>query len=389
MNSAPNQVDLSQPTSIMHYVLHLAEQGNASTQPNPRVGCVLVKGGEIVGEGFHQHAGGLHAERIALQQAGDAARGATAYVNLEPCCHQGRTPPCTDALIDAGVVKVIAAMRDPNPLVAGGGFDLLASAGVEVEAGLLEHQALLLNRGFISRMKTGMPWVIVKSAASLDGRTAAYNGESKWITGEQARQHVHQLRSQCSAVITGIQTVLADDPQMTVRLDTPASETEHGDLGLPTRQPLRVVLDTNLQMPLEARILQQESDLVIFTASNDDEKIASLLELGVEVIQIAVGADERLDLRQVLQELGRWQCNEVLIEAGQTLSGAFVKHGLVDELRLFYAASIIGDQGRAMFEFDEPLAFSSRVNFTIQDVQRVAGDFSVLAFNEQSLAALS
>lgn len=383
MSKQSESIDASKPDAVMARVLELAGRGNASTQPNPRVGCVLVKDGEIVGEGFHQFAGGLHAERMALKEAGEAARGSTAYVNLEPCCHQGRTPPCTDALIDAGVVKVVAAMRDPNPLVAGGGFDLLSGAGIEVEFGLLEQQAIELNRGFISRMKRGIPWVILKSAASLDGRTAAYDGESKWITGSAARNLGHQLRSQCSAVVTGVQTVLADDPQLTVRL-----EDENGDNST-NRQPLRVVLDTQLRIPTEAKILKQNSDLVVFTASKNEAKIDQLNELGAEVIQVSTGTDGRLDLQIVLQELGRWQCNEILIEAGQTLCGAFIEQDLVDELRLFYAGAIIGDQGMPMFSFNGPKSLPQRMKFDVREVSKVGDDFTVSAFDAQKLAALA
>ena len=314
MSDRPTVVDMDDE-ALMERVFELAERGRFTTFPNPRVGCVLVNEGEIVGEGFHRKAGGLHAEREALKQAGEAARGATCYVNLEPCCHQGRTPPCTDGLIDAGVSRVIAAMPDPNPLVAGGGFDFLKQAGIDVESGLLQEQAIWLNRGFVKRMNQTRPWVVLKSAATLDGRTAAFDGESKWITGAEARQQVQQLRASCSAVITGIDTVLADDPQMTVRL----TDAEH--------QPYRVVLDSQLRLPLEAQIIGTDQQLVVFTLSDDLTRIAALTEAGAEVIQQPDNGSGRLDLRMVLDELGKWQCNEVLVEAGQTLSGAFLGAG--------------------------------------------------------------
>jgi diaminohydroxyphosphoribosylaminopyrimidine deaminase/5-amino-6-(5-phosphoribosylamino)uracil reductase len=360
----------------MQRVLDLAVMGATSTQPNPMVACVIVKDGLVVGEGFHQTAGELHAERLALQQAGAQARGATAYVNLEPCCHQGRTPPCTDGLIDAGISRVVAAMRDPNPLVEGGGFELLQGAGIEIEAGVLEDQAQWLNRGFISRMVRKKPWVRLKSAATLDGRTAAYDGESKWITSEQARQSVQLLRASCSAVITGIGTVLADDPQLDVRLENQQ------------RQPLRVVLDSKLQMPLEARIIGADQNLMIFTVSDDLEKTAALIEAGAEVVQLTANTAGQLDLQQVLEELARWQCNEVFIEAGQTLSGAFIEAGLVDELVLFYAGSVLGDQGKSMFKFNSPMPFQNKAHFQVSSTEMVGDDIRVNAVNAMSLAEL-
>jgi len=361
----------------MQRVLDIAAKGETSTQPNPRVGCVIVNDGEVVGEGYHLAAGGLHAERLALQVAGELARGATAYVNLEPCCHQGRTPPCTDGLIDAGVSRVVAAMRDPNPLVGGGGFELLKGAGIDVVSGVLEDQARWLNRGFISRMNRQTPWLVLKSAATLDGRTAAYDGQSKWITGLSARTQVHKLRAACSAVITGIGTVLADDPQMTVRAEQPVA-----------RQPLRVVLDSQLRIPLTARVIGADQKCVIFTLSNDIEKISALVETGAEVIQHSDNGSGQLELAAVMRELTNWQCNEVLVEAGQTLSGAFLESGLVDELVLYYAGSLLGDQGKSMFQFNAPLPFENKVEYRVSDVQMVGADVRVNAVNEKSQSEL-
>lgn len=367
-----NAVDQLSDQDIMQHVLALAELGKTTTQPNPKVGCVIIKDGQVVGQGYHHSAGGLHAEREALEQAGDKARGATVYVTLEPCCHQGRTPPCTDGLIDAGVKRIVAAMSDPNPLVKGGGFEILKSAGIEIESGLCEEQAKWLNRGFISRMTRKKPWVMLKSAATLDGRTAAFDGQSKWITGNEAREDVQSLRACSSAVITGIGTVLADDPQMNVRQEG-------------ARQPLRVVLDSQLQIPLETRIVGNDQKLVIFTLSEDVEKISALIEVGAEVIQQKDNGSGRLDLAQVLDELAKWQCNEVMIEAGQTLSGSFLESGLVDELVMFYAGSLIGDQGKSMFKFGAPLPFENRVEFQIQNVEMVDKDVRVDAVNKNSL----
>jgi diaminohydroxyphosphoribosylaminopyrimidine deaminase/5-amino-6-(5-phosphoribosylamino)uracil reductase len=370
-------VSNSNDQEFMQRVLELAQQGAHSTHPNPMVGCVIVNDGEIVGQGFHHTAGQLHAERLALAEAGAKARGATAYVNLEPCCHQGRTPPCTDGLIDAGIRRVVAAMRDPNPLVEGGGFEMLAGAGVEVQSDVLGQQARWLNRGFISRMSREKPWVVLKSAATLDGRTAAFDGQSKWITGADARTEVQTLRAVSSAVITGIGTVLADDPQMNVR---------HADT---TRQPLRVLLDSQLQIPLSARIIGNDHRLVIFTLSNDLDKVAALTEAGAEVVQMQAGAEGRLDLQKVLHELANWECNEVLVEAGQTLSGAFLQAGLVDELVLFYAGSLLGDQGKSMFQFNMPLPFEDRVEYRVNAVQMVGADIRVDAVSQTSLAQIN
>lgn len=368
-------IDVSDDHAVMQRVLQLAELGINTTHPNPRVACVIVNAGEVVGEGYHRQAGDLHAEREALRIAGDKARGATAYINLEPCCHQGRTPPCTDGLIDAGISRVVAAVGDPNPLVEGSGFEQLRNAGIDVVSGVMEQQAVWLNRGFMQRMKTQKPWVVLKSAATLDGRTADFDGQSKWITGDVARDQVQALRVSSSAVITGIGTVLADDPQMNVRIDGA------------NRQPLRVLLDSQLQIPLDANIVGDDNQLVIFTLSTDIEKIAALIELGAEVIQHESNND-RLDLTEVLKELVKWDCNEVLVEAGQTLSGAFLESGLVDELVLFYAGTLLGDQGKSMFQFDAPLPFADRVEYRVNSVEMVDSDFKVNAVNAESLSAL-
>ena len=359
---------------MMQRVLELAEQGQNTTQPNPMVACIIVKEGEVIGEGYHQAAGELHAERIALDMAGERARGATAYVNLEPCCHQGRTPPCTDALIDAGISKVVAAMRDPNPLVEGGGYEVLKDAGINIESGVLEQAAIWLNRGFVQRMTHKKPWVMLKSAATLDGRTAAFDGKSQWITGEHARAEVQALRAKSSAIITGIDTVLADDPQMTVRLSDVS------------RQPLRVVLDSQLRLPLEARIIGDDQCCVVFTLSNDEVKIAQLTEMGVEVIQQT--GQSQLDLTQVLHELAKWQCNQVLVEAGQRLSGAFLSANLVDELVVFYAGSVLGNQAKSMFEFNTALPLAKRLMFTVKDASMVGADVQIMAVNENSVQQL-
>ena len=365
---------MSNSTDIeyMQRVLSLAEKGLRTTQPNPRVGCVIVNDGQIVGEGFHHTAGELHAERIALLAAGERARGSTVYVNMEPCCHQGRTPPCTDGLIDAGVARVVAAMADPNPRVCGAGVELLSNAGIEVTQGVLEEDALWLNRGFVSRMSRKRPWVRLKTAATLDGKTAAFDGTSKWITSAVARQQVQLLRAESSAVLTGVGTVIADDPRLNVR---------DNELFDAQRQPIRVVLDSRLRTPLDSKIISDDQKLLICTNSDDLEKSAALIEQGAEVLQIGEAVEAQLDLEAVLTELAKWECNEVLVEAGQTLSGAFLKAGLVDELVLYYAGSLLGEEGKSMFKFDQAIEFEKRPEFRLTDVNMVGDDVRVDALN--------
>jgi len=332
----------------MAHALRLAELGLCTTSPNPRVGCVLVKDGKLVSEGWHERAGEPHAEVHALRAAGGAARGATAYVTLEPCSHHGRTPPCADALIAAGVSRVVAAMQDPNPLVAGQGLQRLRAAGIAVECGLMETAARELNPGFVARMSRGTPWVRSKIAASLDGHTALANGSSKWITGEAARNDVQHWRARSCAVLSGIGTVLADDPQLNVRIAG-------------SRQPLRVILDSRLRMPTTARILQ--GGALVYTATQDAEKAALLQRAGAEVVALP-GANEQVDLPAVLRDLARRGINEVLLEAGRTLNGAMLKAGLVDELVLYLA---------------ELTRLQQRVALRWQDVRHVGGDLRIVA----------
>lgn len=318
--------------------LKLAAQGLNTTTPNPRVGCVLVKDDAIVGEGWHQRAGEPHAEVHALRQAGEAARGATAYVTLEPCAHHGRTPPCADALIDAGVARVVAAMRDPNPLVAGEGFARLELAGIAVAFGLLEEDAQKLNIGFVSRMNRERPWLRLKVAASLDGKTALMNGKSQWITGPEARRHAHAWRARSCAIMTGSGTVLDDDPSLTVR-EVPCQ-----------RQPRRVVVDSRLQTPATAKVLAGEGALIFSARAG---KLPN-----AEVIAMSAGSG-RVDLLGVVRELARRGINELMVEGGARLNGALLRAGLVDELLVYQAPMIIGDQGRGMFDIPEIVELSS------------------------------
>jgi len=346
----------------MALAIQLADKPVFSPHPNPRVGCVIVKNDEVVGSGFHQYAGGPHAEVHALREAGEKACSATAYVSLEPCCHHGKTPPCTDALIESGVNKIIIAMLDPNPKVAGQGVQRLRDAGIEVQSGLLEADSVKLNPGFIKRMTKGLPWVRIKLAASLDGRTAMASGESQWITGTQARQDVQRLRAKSDAILTGIGTVIADDPQLTVRDLDVSIETE--------RQPLRVVLDSALQISPSAKILHQAGDTWVFTKKSDSTKTFN------ESVQIKMceQAGKRIDLVHVLEELAANEINEVHIEAGTTLNGALLAADLVDELVLYMAPIVMGDESKGMFNIPAIKQMADKINFEMLDVRMIGND---------------
>lgn len=350
---------------MMGRALQLAERGLWTTSPNPRVGCVLVRDGRIVGEGWHEKAGQPHAEVNALGAAGEQARGATAYVTLEPCSHHGRTPPCADALIAAGVARVVAAMTDPNPLVAGQGLARLRAAGIETASGLLENEARELNIGFVSRMTRGRPWLRLKVAASLDGKTALNNGLSQWITGPEARRDGHAWRARACAILTGIGTVRDDDPQLSVRdVDT-------------TRQPLRVVVDSRLEIPLDARVLQGGSTLVVGAVENT-EKMALLRSTGnfVEILKNPAG---KVDLSALLELLARRGINEVHAEAGFKLNGSLLREGLVDELLLYLAPCLIGHQASGLFNLPELATLDGKRRLQIRDLRQVGADIRVLA----------
>lgn len=349
--------------AFMARALQLARRGLLTTDPNPRVGCLIVREDTIVGEGWHQRAGQPHAEVLALRDAGDAA-GATAYVSLEPCCHHGRTPPCVDALLDAGVARVVIAMEDPNPDVAGEGTARLVAAGVEVELGVLEHEAQAINAGFVKRMLTGRPLVRSKIAASLDGRTALANGASQWITGEAARADVQRLRARSSAIMTGVGTVLADDPSLNVRADG------LGDV----LQPIRVIVDSDLRIPPAARTLALPGHVVVITTSRDDSKRAALVAAGASVERVAAAPEGHVDLGAALDRLGEMEVNELLVEAGGRLNGALIQADLVDELIVFMAGSVLGGAARGMFSTPELADLSLRKEFELIDVRRVGRD---------------
>ena len=357
----------------MGRALELAERGLATTHPNPRVGCVLVKEGRTIAEGWHEWAGEPHAEIMALRAAGPEAAGATAYVTLEPCCHQGRTPPCVEALIAARVKRVVFAIHDPDPRVDGRGAKQLRAAGIEVAGGLKFREATELNAGFIKRSVEGRPWVRVKLAMSLDGRTALANGASQWITGEAAREDVQHWRARSSAVLTGIGTVLADDPRLDVRQSTARP-----------RPPLRVVLDALLRTPPGARLFETPGKVWIFSESNADPARRSALEARGARVDAArshapddAPASVRLELGQVLARLGEAQMNEVHVEAGPTLAGALIREGLVDELLIYTAPVLLGPQGRPLADLPRLEALQDALRFEIIDSVPIGPDLRV------------
>ncbi len=341
----------------MARALQLAAHGLYTTSPNPRVGCVIVRDGRIIGEGWHERAGMPHAEIHALQAAGEDARGATVYVTLEPCSHHGRTPPCAEALINAGVAHVVAAMSDPNPLVAGGGISMLTLAGIQAEVGLMEAEARALNPGFISRMTRQRPWVRLKTASTLDGKTALANGASQWITGEAARTDVQRLRARACAILTGSGTVLADNPRMNVR---------DLDIG---RQPLRVVVDSTLHTPADAAILPA----LIACHHADPAARAALEQAGAEVIALP-GTDGRVDLATLLTLLAQRGVNELHVEAGAALNGALIKAGLVDEWVAYMAPMAVGDAARGLFAMPPLATLADAARFKLADVRQIGDD---------------
>lgn len=365
----------------MARALELARKGVYSTHPNPRVGCVVVRDGETVGEGWHVQAGGPHAEVHALRQAGDRARGATAYVTLEPCSHHGRTPPCADALVAAGVTRVVVAMQDPNPQVAGQGLERLRQAGIAVTCPLLATEARALNPGFLKRMEHGQPYIRVKLAMSLDGRTAMASGESQWITGPAARSAVQRLRAQSSAVLTGADSVIADGARMTVRAAELGLDAETVELAT-RRTPLRILIDGRLRVPLDAPFFQAGPALVVTCA--DAAAHPQYAQGGHELLSLR-GDDGQVDLPKLSIELARRGINEVLVEAGASLAGAFAKQGLVDEYQLFIAAKFMGSTARPLLDW--PLErMSEAAPLQIIEMTAVGDDWRVIAVPAPNLA---
>ncbi|WP_428352951.1 bifunctional diaminohydroxyphosphoribosylaminopyrimidine deaminase/5-amino-6-(5-phosphoribosylamino)uracil reductase RibD [Methyloprofundus sp.] len=352
----------AQDCEYMARALLLAKKGNYTTKPNPRVGCVLVKNNTIIAEGWHKRAGQGHAEVEALKQTKNA-QGATAYVTLEPCSHYGRTAPCAEALIKAGVTRVVIAMQDPNPLVAGKGQALLEQAGISVCCGVLETEAQQLNKGFITRMLSGKPYVTSKLAMSLDGRTAMASGESKWITSPEARQDVQKLRAASGAVLTGIDTVLADDPSMNVRMEN-----------VDVEQPIRVILDSSLRTPVTAKLLALAGRTIILTCANEQLKIEALEQVGAEVYHLEADTKGRLDLQEVLIFLAQQQVNDVLIEAGSVLNGAMLQQGLIDECIVYMAPSILGASGRGLFAMPDVVEMADKIQLQFVDMRKISMD---------------
>lgn len=355
--------------AYMAQALQLAQQGLYSTHPNPRVGCVIVNNGKVVGQGWHQCAGQPHAEVHALREAGTLAKGATAYVTLEPCSHHGRTPPCADALINAGVTRVVAAMQDPNPQVAGNGLKRLQAAGIEVASGVLEVSARELNCGFIKRMETGLPWVRVKLAMSLDGRTAMANGESQWITGSPARSDVQRLRARSSIVVTGADTLLRDAARLTVRANELGLDAEQ-TAWAQTRTVERLVIDSQLRVPTTAAFFQAGKALVATLKEQENQPDIEYLKLP--------NLQNKVDLAALLKCLAARACNEVLVEAGPRLAGAFVEQGLVDELYIYMAPKLMGSQAQPLLQL--PLEHMNQAySLDIQDMRAIGQDWRIIA----------
>ncbi len=366
---------MSTPEDLVHMAraLRLAGRGRRGTHPNPRVGCVIVRDGRVLAEAWHERAGEPHAEAVALARLAGSAAGATAYVTLEPCSHEGRTPPCAPALVEAGIARVVIPLLDPNPRVSGRGVGLLRSAGVTVEVGVLADEARSLNAGFFARMETGRPRILVKLAASLDGRTAMASGESQWITGEAARADVHRLRAESSAVLTGIGTVLADDPSLTARL---------ADRERPDRQPFRIVLDSRLRMPSGARMLGLPGETFVFGSIGNTGHRRALEAAGARVEKVP-GGPGGLDLAAVATRLGELECNDVLVEAGPRLAGAWVSSGLADGLVVYLAPHLLGHEGRPLMELPGLERMAERVQLRVRRLRQVGRDLRLdLDFGE-------
>ncbi|MDQ7733712.1 bifunctional diaminohydroxyphosphoribosylaminopyrimidine deaminase/5-amino-6-(5-phosphoribosylamino)uracil reductase RibD [Halomonas sp. SpR1] len=382
MSSAFSQAD----HRYMARALQLAQKGLYTTDPNPRVGCVIVRDEQIVGEGFHLRAGEPHAEIHALNAAGERAQGATAYVTLEPCSHTGRTGPCAVALKDARVSRVVIAMEDPNPQVSGRGIRMLEEGGIEVAVGLLESEARGLNPGFIARMTQQRPFVRLKMAMSLDGRTAMGSGESQWITGPEARTQVQRLRARSSAILSGVESLIMDDSRLTLRAEQ--LKLDNAD-DVIRRQPLRVILDTHLRLPLAAACLSEPGrTLVVTTPGHSEEKRERLIQAGAEVQVVPAGSDGRIDLVAMLQWLAEnEQVNELLVETGATLAGAMLDAALVDELQLFVAPTLLGGEARPLFALPGLSRMADQRRLTIHDMRAVGRDWRIIASPQATSAS--
>lgn len=366
--------------AFMRRALALAAQGRFTTDPNPNVGALVVKDGQVLGEGFHQQAGGPHAEVFALQQAGSAARGATCYVTLEPCAHYGRTPPCAEALVKAGVARVVIAMLDPNPLVAGKGVAILQQAGISVEHGLLTAEARALNPGFLSRMERQRPYLYLKMAASLDGRTALANGQSQWLTSDAARADVQLWRAQVSAILSTASTVLADAARLTVRQSSDAGAElirplADGSL----RQPLRVILDRQQRLTGSEPLFHQGGPVLLCYAADAAPRKLAVTRVTVEQLPLALSADGQLDLAQLLTLLSARQINSLWTEAGAILAGSLLKAGLVDELLLYQAPLLLGEQGRPLAVLGDFQQLTQTPKLALNEVISLGPDLRIRA----------
>lgn len=361
----------------MSRALQLARKGYHSTHPNPRVGCVIVSDDRQIAAGFHEFPGGPHAEINALSQVDGKAVGATVYVTLEPCAHTGKTPPCADALIEAQPQRVVIAMKDPNPLVAGKGMRKLEQAGIEVVCGVLEKQAMALNRGFVSRMTRKRPFVRVKMAMSLDGRTALANGLSQWITGEEARQDVQRLRAASSAILSSADTVMADDASLSVRLDA-----EQLNQSCDVRQPLRVVLDDGLRLTGREKLFGERGPICIVTTRDDNDYKAQITHASTQFLVVAVNDSGMVDLGTLMQRLAELEINEIHTECGARLAGALFQANLVDELVVYMAPSLLGNRSAGLFDLGEISIMSDRVELAISDVRSVGQDLKITAVVE-------
>lgn len=360
----------AQDRQFMQRALDLAAKGIYTTTPNPSVGCVLVKNGEIVGEGFHFKAGQPHAERVALAQAGEKAKGATAYVTLEPCSHYGRTPPCALGLIEAGVVKVIAAMQDPNPQVAGKGLSMLAEAGIESAVNLLNDSAEVLNKGFLKRMRTGSPFVQLKLAMSLDGRTAMASGESKWITGSHARSDVQKMRAKSSALLSTSATVLADDPSLNVRWDDFPEDLKQDYIKENLRQPVRVILDSQHRVQPNHRLFQTHSP--VWLVSSETRDLSDFPDFCEQIIL----PRENL-LNELMLELGKRQINTLWVEAGANLAGSLIEQKLVDELIIYIAPKLLGDKARGLCQLPHLTQLAEAPLWQLNEFQQIGDDLKL------------
>ncbi|MCK5718489.1 MAG: bifunctional diaminohydroxyphosphoribosylaminopyrimidine deaminase/5-amino-6-(5-phosphoribosylamino)uracil reductase RibD [Thiomargarita sp.] len=363
----------------MSHALRLAKRGLWSTDPNPRVGCVIVNAGKIIGEGWHQIAGESHAEIYALEMAKEQAAGATCYVTLEPCCYHGRTPPCTDALIKAGITRVVIATTDPNPLVSKKGIEQLMKANIAVDTGILSQEAEELNKGFFMRMRYNRPYIRCKLAMSLDAKTAMSSGESKWITSQEARSDVQCFRARSSAIMVGAGTVLADDPQLTVRENELPCELYSSNKAKEIKQPLRVVIDTFLSMKTDARMLSLSGQTVIFTSSNNTTIKKTLEKTGAHVIACSE-PEKRVDLKTVCHTLAeKYEVNELQIEAGANLSGAMLRAGLIDEMVIYMAPTLMGSKARGLFNLPDIEYMNQQIPLKIDNITAIGQDWRIIA----------